>query len=63
MKTCEVKGNGKPNRNQIENLEKILSEMPGEDEIQKNADIIKSLGRSYKIKNSLSIRTWGTMCV
>ena len=43
MKTCEINGVGKPSCKQI-NLEKILSEMPGEDEIQKNADIIKALG-------------------
>jgi ArsR family transcriptional regulator len=50
MKTCEVKGVGKPNCNQIENLEKILSEMPVEDEIQKNADIIKALGDPTRLK-------------
>ena len=44
MKTCEINKDGKPNNDQIENLEKILSEMPNEDKIQKNADIIKALG-------------------
>ncbi len=50
MKTCEIKGVGKPNCDQIDNLEKILSEMPGEDEIQRNADIIKALGDPTRLK-------------
>jgi DNA-binding transcriptional ArsR family regulator len=50
MKKCEVKGVGKLNCNQIENLEKILSEMPEEDEIQKNADMIKALGDPTRLK-------------
>jgi DNA-binding transcriptional ArsR family regulator len=50
MKTCEIKGVGKPNREQIENMEKILAEMPGEDEIQKNANIIKALGDPTRLK-------------
>jgi hypothetical protein len=44
MKACEINTKSKPICNQIENLEKILSEMPNEDKIQKNADIIKALG-------------------
>ena len=36
MKACEINTKGKPTCNQIENLEKILSEMPNEDKIQKN---------------------------
>lgn len=62
MKTCEVKGNGKPNRDQIENLEKILSEMPGEDKIQKNADIIKSLGDPTRLK-IVYLLEHGELCV
>ena len=58
MKTCEINGEGKPNCNQIENLEKILSEMPDEDEIQKNADIIKALGDPTQTKNNLLTKTW-----
>lgn len=50
MKTCEINGVGKPNCDQSENMENILAEMPGEDEIQKNADIIKALGDPTRLK-------------
>jgi hypothetical protein len=43
MKTCEINGQDKPTCNHIKNLEKIMSEMPDEDILQKNADIIKAL--------------------
>ena len=44
MKSCKINGKGKPTCDQIENLEEILTEMPDENEIQKNADIIKAIG-------------------
>ena len=62
MKTCEINGEGKPNCNQIENLEKILSEMPDEDEIQKNADIIKALGDPTRLK-IIYLLEHGELCV
>jgi ArsR family transcriptional regulator len=62
MKTCEVRGVGKPNCNQIENIEKILSEMPGEDEIQENADIIKALGDPTRLK-IVYLLEHGELCV
>jgi DNA-binding transcriptional ArsR family regulator len=62
MKSCEINGEGKPNCNQVENLEKILSEMPDEDEIQKNADIIKALGDSTRLK-IIYLLEHGELCV
>lgn len=62
MKTCEIKGVGKPNCDQIDNLEKILSEMPGEDEIQRNADIIKALGDPTRLK-IVYLLEHGELCV
>ena len=43
MKQCGINEESKPNCDQIELLEKILAEMPSEEEIQKNADIISHL--------------------
>ena len=62
MKTCEINGEGRPNCNQIENLEKILSEMPKEDEIQKNADIIKAIGDPTRLK-IIYLLEYGELCV
>ena len=62
MKTCEIKGVGKPNCDHIENLEKILSEMPEADEIQKNADIIKALGDPTRLK-IVYLLEHGELCV
>ena len=62
MKTCEINEEGKPNCNQIENLEKILSELPDEDEIQKNADIIKALGDPTRLK-IIYLLKYGELCV
>ena len=62
MKTCEINGEGKPNCNQIDNLEKILSELPDEDEIQKNADIIKALGDPTRLK-IIYLLKYGELCV
>ncbi len=38
MKPCEINEEGKPTCSHIEDLEKILSEMPSKDEIQRNAE-------------------------
>ena len=62
MKTCEINEEGKPNCNQIDNLKKILSEMPKEDEIQKNADIIKAIGDPTRLK-IIYLLKHGELCV
>lgn len=62
MKMCEINGEGKPDCNHIENLEKILSEIPDEDEIQRNADIIKALGDPTRLKIIYLIHD-GELCV
>jgi DNA-binding transcriptional ArsR family regulator len=49
-KTCEINDDGNPSCAQIENLEKILSEMPSNEEMQKNADIIKALADPTRLK-------------
>jgi DNA-binding transcriptional ArsR family regulator len=62
MKPCEIGVEGKPGCNQIKDLEKILSEMPGEDEIQRSADIIKALGDPTRLK-IIYLLEHGELCV
>jgi DNA-binding transcriptional ArsR family regulator len=62
MKTCEINGEGKPNCNQIENLKKILSKMPDDEEIQKNADIMKAIGDPTRLK-IIYLLEQGELCV
>ena len=62
MKQCEINGEGKPNCDQIELLEKILAEMPSEEEIQKNADIIKSIADPTRLK-IIYLLEHGELCV
>ena len=62
MKSCKINGKGKPTCNQIENLEEILSEMPDENEIQKNADIIKAIGDPTRLK-IIYLLEHGELCV
>ena len=62
MKQCEINGEGKPNCEQMERLEKILSEMPGEEEIQKNADTIKALADPTRLK-IIYLLEHGELCV
>jgi DNA-binding transcriptional ArsR family regulator len=62
MKACEINGKDKPNCNQIENLERILSEIPVEDIIQKNADIFKALGDPLRLK-IIYLLEHGELCV
>jgi len=62
MKQCEINGEGKPNCDEIERLEKILSEMPGDKVIQKNADIIKALADPTRLK-IIYILEHGELCV
>ena len=62
MKPCEINGEGKPNCDQIEILEKILSEMPTEEEIQKKADIIKALSDPTRLK-IIYLLEHGELCV
>jgi ArsR family transcriptional regulator len=62
MKQCEINGEGKPNCDQIKILEKILSEMPSDEEIQKNADIIKSLADPTRLK-IIYLLEHGELCV
>ncbi len=62
MKSCEIVEEGRPDSNQMERLEKILSEMPGEDQIQKNAYIIKSIGDPTRLKIIYLLEP-GELCV
>ena len=62
MKSCEIVEEGRPDSNQMERLEKILSEMPGEDQIQKNAYIIKSIGDPTRLK-IIYLLEQGELCV
>jgi DNA-binding transcriptional ArsR family regulator len=62
MKPCEVNTEGKPSCAQIEDLEKILSEMPSEEEMQKNADTIKALADPTRLKIIYLLKR-GELCV
>lgn len=62
MKSCEIVDGDRPGSNQIESLEKILSEMPSENEIQKKADIIKSIGDPTRLKIIYLLEP-GELCV
>ena len=62
MKPCEINEEGKPSCNQIADLEKILAEMPNEEEMQKNADIIKALADPTRLKIIYLLKN-GELCV
>lgn len=62
MKPCEINEEGKPTCSQIEDLEKILSEMPSKDEIQRNADIIKALADPTRLEIIYLLKN-GELCV
>ena len=62
-KSCEINEDGKPSCDQIENLEKILSEMPSEEEMQKNADIIKALADPTRLKIVYLLSKSNELCV
>ena len=46
-----------PTATKMERLEKILSEMPSEEEIQKNADTIKALADPTRLKIIYLLKT------
>jgi DNA-binding transcriptional ArsR family regulator len=62
MKPCEFHEEGKPNCSRIEDMDKILSEMPSEEAIQKNADIIKALADPTRLKIIYLLKN-GELCV
>jgi DNA-binding transcriptional ArsR family regulator len=62
MKPCESNEDNKLSCAQIEDLEKILSEMPTEEEMQKNADIIKALADPTRLKIVYLLKN-GELCV
>ena len=62
MKPCEINADGKPDCYQVERLEKILSEMPSEEDIQKNADTIKALADPTRLK-IIYLLKHGELCV
>ncbi len=62
MKPCEVNEDGKPSCDQIESIKKIISKMPGDDEIQRQSDRIKSLGDPTRLK-IIYLLEHGELCV
>jgi ArsR family transcriptional regulator len=62
MTKSDVDREDKSTCDQIENIEKILSEMPDENEIQKNADIIKAIGDPTRLK-IIYLLEQGELCV
>lgn len=62
MKSCEIGGDGKPGRDQIENLKKIISKIPNDEVLNTNADLIKALGDPTRLK-IIYLLTYGELCV
>ncbi len=62
MKPCENHEERKPTCSQIQDIDKILSEMPSEEVIQKNADIIKALADPTRLKIIYLLKN-GELCV
>ena len=61
MKTCEVDGEGKPGKEQLDRINKILSKIPGDDILEKNADYLKALADPTRIK-IIYILNYGELC-
>lgn len=62
MKSCEIGGDRKPGRDQIENLKKLISKIPDDDVLNANADLIKALGDPTRLK-IIYLLTQGELCV
>jgi ArsR family transcriptional regulator len=62
MKHCEIGGDAKPDQDQLENLKKIISKIPDDEVLNKNADIIKALGDPTRLK-IIHLLTYGELCV
>ena len=62
MKSCEIGGGEKPNKDQIKRLKKITSQIPADDVLYENADVIKALADPTRLK-ILHLLKYGELCV
>ena len=50
MKTCEIKGNGEPCSEQIENLKEILSKIPSDESLDDRSNRFKAISDPTRLK-------------
>jgi DNA-binding transcriptional ArsR family regulator len=62
MKSCAIGGGEKPNEDQIKRLKKITSQIPADDVLYENADVIKALADPTRLK-ILHLLKYGELCV
>ncbi|MBI5679336.1 MAG: winged helix-turn-helix transcriptional regulator [Methanobacterium sp.] len=62
MKTCQINGKDEPCSEQMENLEKLLSKIPSDNDIEDKSENIKALSDPTRLK-ILYILQGGELCV
>ena len=62
MKSCQIGDGERPNQQQLERLEEISSQIPAEDVLYENADVIKAIADPTRLK-ILHLLKHGELCV
>ena len=62
MKSCEIGGEREPHCNQSEQLQKIITEIPDDDILYGNAEVLKALADPTRLK-ILHLLKYGELCV
>lgn len=62
MKSCEIDGDESQGQDQFKRLKKIISEIPNDEELNENADVIKALGDPTRLK-IIHLLKHGELCV
>lgn len=62
MKSSEIDRKERPSVEQINRLKKIISEIPDDDTLYENADVLKALGDPTRLK-ILHLLKYGELCV
>lgn len=62
MKSCKLKDDGTLNLDQIQNLKRIMGKIPGDGDIQRDADRIKAISDPTRLKIMYLLK-YGEMCV
>jgi DNA-binding transcriptional ArsR family regulator len=62
MESYKVGGAGKPSEDQIKRIKMVISEIPDDDTLFKNADIIKALADPTRLK-IIHLLSYGELCV
>ena len=62
MKSWEIGGDESPGQDQFKRLKKIISEIPDDDALYKNADVLKALGDPTRLK-IIHLLKHGELCV